>query len=645
MERVEELWENEKILSRYFANDSDFIERYYESATGKQLPEWIDDSVVFGSYFCNLDAKLGEFYDGIINLQKRLKNKLLSRKKEENYLPALSQKIERLKVDIETLEKSSSDIISNDFSYSEYQSQIVEYDEQEQYLNQVIDELECEEEELLENIERCDLELKKAVNENELYIKKQKETVKIINQFRHKIKELEECVQAILDHRNRLKKRNKDLINFIEELERAKNENKSNLIKLEEKYCKHEELISNIKVIEEKIQKTQEKQEMSLSKYTEAVKMSEMSMIEINKQRVINKRLSDELSRQNKLVQETASSLSVALKQHEDSIVNSFEQILNDLNNRSDYVLVNTKEIINEKNLILKKYEASLSLNKTLQANSSDSSVYTFIREVEVIKGKLLCSIQDINQTKILNERIEDTITELKARTISISKDGRLSLSSDQSRCENLYSVIESSKESISDLHQQNCKLQIENQELRSKIINLKKETDDSISIQLNDSCKQIIELKAELQSIIDSSQIAIDDLNRACSGLKHNAEKWKYQHIVIMNESKESFDTMKNKEIIIEGEYNSLTSNLESIKKEYNYAKSSLMEHEKQKKLIKEEIKQKSSMMRMRINEIHLLKEFFVSFESKKRSWEEKNHKLGYQISKLKNVLTKEIV
>ena len=593
-------------------------------------PLWLTNSIVFGSLFSILDEKIDDELYKISQLQKLLKVRINGVREEEKRKQALLEDISRL----ESLTVTDSDMTAT--TDMNYDLQIQEYDRICRNKRIRLHELEEEEEELENELEKCDQDLEKVKNERELFQSQLLESSNIIRQFRKKNEEIQKFIKSIVEHRNSLHKRQKDLTILGDELIKAKADNEKLIKRLEEKYGKHQQLVQDLEEIEERIRAKEKKQEMTLTKMIEAVKSAELSKAEVMKQSAINQNYVNEVNRINDLTRNSAKQLSNALEDHQNSIIKSFENVLNQLIASIRDTESQNKDIVQDRSVVQRRVELAISENARLIEMKGDNGFGQFIKEMNHLHDEIDNLILQINQLKATNDRLADNISSAKTKILHASKDGKEELAYLKQKEESLQTVIDEYEEQVAQLIEHNEKVNGENQELRTAIINAKKDSMNEMNEKLVEKDEEIESMRREIKLAQEESQRAIGNITAANQGYKKHADKWRCQLEIIGAEASDFISTVSNSHRNQKDEIKQLRQRIISAKQTNEELQYKQVELEKQILILKSQLAEKNGKIRRYERRLRRTEEQGMDFFSNKDEMRRMSKTLDAKINRV---------
>ena len=593
-------------------------------------PLWLTNSIVFGSLFSILDEKIDDELYKISQLQKLLKVRINGVREEEKRKQALLEDISRL----ESLTVTDSDMTAT--TDMNYDLQIQEYDRICRNKRIRLHELEEEEEELENELEKCDQDLEKVKNERELFQSQLLESSNIIRQFRKKNEEIQKFIKSIVEHRNSLHKRQKDLTILGDELIKAKADNEKLIKRLEEKYGKHQQLVQDLEEIEERIRAKEKKQEMTLTKMIEAVKSAELSKAEVMKQSAINQNYVNEVNRINDLTRNSAKQLSNALEDHQNSIIKSFENVLNQLIASIRDTESQNKDIVQDRSVVQRRVELAISENARLIEMKGDNGFGQFIKEMNHLHDEIDNVILQINQLKATNDRLADNISSAKTKILHASKDGKEELAYLKQKEESLQTVIDEYEEQVAQLIEHNEKVNGENQELRTAIINAKKDSMNEMNEKLVEKDEEIESMRREIKLAQEESQRAIGNITAANQGYKKHADKWRCQLEIIGAEASDFISTVSNSHRNQKDEIKQLRQRIISAKQTNEELQYKQVELEKQILILKSQLAEKNGKIRRYERRLRRTEEQGMDFFSNKDEMRRMSKTLDAKINRV---------
>ena len=625
-----ELWVQMMRLRSFLVQDEEEIDDAVIEFFADDPPLWLTNSIVFGTLFAIYDQKIDEKLNSINNLQRLMKVSLKNKKQEEKRKQALLDDISRL----ESITITDSDLTST--TDTNYDLQIQEYDRICRNKRIRLHELEEEEEELENELERCDQDLEKVKNERELFQSQLLESSNIIRQFRKKNEEIQRFIKSIVEHRNALHKRQKDLTILGDQLIKAKADNEKLIKRLEEKYGQHQQLVQDLEEIEERIRAKEKKQEMTLTKMIEAVKSAELSKAEVMKQSAINQNYVNEVNRINELTRNSAKKLSNALEDHQNCIIKSFENVLNQLISSIHDTETQNKDIVQDRSVVQRRVELAISENARLIELKGDNGFGQFLKEMNQLHEEIDNVILQINQLKATNDRLADNISSCKTKILYTSKDGKEEATYLKQKEESLQEMIDDYEEQVTQLIEHNEKINGENQELRAAIINAKKDSLSEMNEKIVEKNEEIESMRREIKLAQEESRRAIDNITAANQGYKKHADKWRCQLEIIGAEANDYISTVSNSHRNQKDEIKQLRQRIlraKQVNEELQYKKAEL---EKQILILRSQLAEKNGKIRRYERRLRKNEEHGIDFFSNKDEMQRMSKTLDAKINRV---------
>ena len=631
-EKKQNLWDTMLELRKCIDEEEDEINEAVVELYQNQPPLWLTDSITFGSLIFFKEQEIYDTLDTIEQQQKLLKIRLNGTREQERRKQALLDDISRLQsMTTATTESDASSITDTNIDL-----QIQEYDRSCRNERNHLHNLEEEEEELEAELEKCDQELERARNEREMFNSQLLESSNIIKQFRKKNNEIQKFIKSIVQHRNALHKRQKDLTLLGDSLLRARAENEKMIRRLEDKYGKHQQLVSDLDEIEEKIKAKERKQEMTLTKMIEAVRTAEQNKVEVMKQSAINQKLTNEVNRINELTRNSSKKLTEALEDHQSTIVKQFENILNQLIDAVKETEAQNKEIVQDRSVVQRRVDLAIAENNRLLQEKGDNGFEDFLSSVTKIQNDICDTISQINQLKVTNDRIADTISMTKTRILCSGKDCRDELAILKQKEENIQSEIEETAAQCAEMIEHNEKLTGENKELRIAIIAAKRDAEKELEERMEEKKHEIEEMERDIKVAQEESRRAVENITQASQGYKKHADKWRCQLEIIGAEASDCKSTITNSHRSKRDEAKQMQMRIMQTRQAMEEMQCKINELDKELIIVRSELAERNGRIRKFRRRIKISEEDGIEYGSSKDEMMRMSKQLDAKISKL---------